>query len=83
MKVWKLLSEDEENEYLKKREWSPLKEAMPVGEKVEVDGKIVFIHHIDDQEGWFRDAQLHPLFKPGEKPSADEWKCDFKHTYEQ
>ena len=72
MRVWKLLTEDEEEEYLKKREWSPLKEAMPVGEKVEVDGKIVFVHHIDDQEGWFKDAQLHPLFKPGKKPNSDE-----------
>ena len=58
-----------------------MKEVMPVGEKVEIDGKVVYIHHIDDQEGWFKDAQLHPLFKPGEKPSSDDWKCEFKHTY--
>ena len=40
MRVWKLLSEDEECEYLKKREWTPLKEAMPVGEKLKLTGKL-------------------------------------------
>ena len=60
-----------------------MKEVMRVGERVEIDGKVVYVHHIDDQEGWFKDAQLHPLFKPGEKPSAEDWKCEYKHTYEQ
>ena len=82
IRVWKLLSEEEEAKYLLKREWSPLKDVMPLGERIELDGKVIFAHHIDDQEGWNRDAQLHPLFKAGEKPNVQDWKCDFKHTYE-
>ena len=82
MKVWKVLSESEEEKYLKTRDWSPLKDIMPISEKVNVDSKVLYVHHIDDQEGWYKDAQLHPLFKPGKKPSIQDWRCEFKHAFE-
>ena len=81
MRVWKILSEVEEKKYLEKREWSPYKLAMAIGERCEVDGKIVYAHHIDDQGGWQNYAVLHPNFVPGPKPPEDEWKCEWKHDY--
>ena len=82
MRVWKILSEKEELEYLLCREWSPVKEVMPMGEEVTIDGRKCFVHHIDDQEGWRKDAVLHPLFTPGEKPLPEDWTCNFNHSYE-
>ena len=43
-----MLSEEEEAKYLLKREWSPLKDMMPLGERIELDGKVILAHHIDD-----------------------------------
>ena len=54
---------------------------MAIGERCEVDGKIVYAHHIDDQGGWQNYAVLHPNFVPGPKPPEDEWKREWKHDY--
>lgn len=51
MQVWKVISDDEEKNYLIKCNWSPMKDIMPVGEKFTIDDSVVFVHHIDDQEG--------------------------------
>ena len=46
------MSFEQEQAYLKKREWSPYKAAMPIGEQcVNSDSKIVYAHYIDDQAG--------------------------------
>ena len=50
---------------------------MALGERVELDGKVVYVHHINDQEDWNKNAQLHPLFKPGIKHTVENWKCDY------
>ena len=52
MRLWKVLLEAEQSRYMQKREWSPYKEAMPVGEQCKLEGKVVYAHHIDDQGGW-------------------------------
>ena len=51
MQVWKVMSDDEEKNYLIKCNWLPMKDIMPVGEKFTIDDSVVFVHHIDDQEG--------------------------------
>jgi len=81
MRLWKVISEDEEKKYLIKRNWSPMKDIMPVGENFTIGDSVVFVHHINNQEGWWKDATLHPSYTPGTKPAEGEWKCDFKHTY--
>ena len=67
---------------MKRREWSPFKVVMPVGEKCCVDGKTVYVHHVDDQGGWEHQATLHPKFIPGPKPKKYKWECEWKHSYE-
>ena len=65
-----------------RRQWSPFKDVMAEGEKCEVEGVTVYVHHMDDQEGWNKEAVLHPLFKVGVKSHVDDWRCEFKHEYD-
>ena len=51
MEVWKNLTEKEEKEYLLRHEWSPYKNAMPVGKRYVVNDNVMFAHHMDDQDG--------------------------------
>ena len=60
--VWEILSEQEEDIYLEKRNLSPFKCVIPIGEAVIIDGLNYYIHHIDDQEGWEKNPQFHPNF---------------------
>ena len=50
MRVWKVLPEDEEQKYLKMRQWTCFESAMPLGEKVILDGVTKYVHHMDGQE---------------------------------
>ena len=43
-----------------------------VGEEVTIDGIKMYVHHMDDQEGWEAYPVLHPLFKPGDKPPEED-----------
>ena len=65
-----------------RRKWLPFKDVMAEGEKCEVEGVTVYVHHMDDQEGWKKEAVLHPLFKVGVKSHVDDWRCEFKHEYD-
>ena len=56
---------------------------MRLGEEVTLDGIKVFVHHMDDQEGWESHPVLNPLFEPGQKPANEDWCCNFGHDYEQ
>ena len=83
MKVWKNLTEEEEEQCTILCEWSPCKNAMPVGERCVVNNKVMFAHHMDDQDGWEKNPSFHPLFSPGPKPAIEQWNCEFKHEYEK
>jgi len=83
MKVWKVLSEKDEKEYMKRREWSPYKSVMSVGERCLINNIPVFAHHVDDQGGWEKKPTFHPTFVPVPKPTLDEWSCQYKHGYEE
>ena len=72
MRVWKILSEQEENIYLEKRNLSPFKCVMHIGESVMIDDLNYYIHHIDDQEGWEKNPKFHPNFTPGIKPNEEK-----------
>ena len=82
MRVWVILSEEEEEAYLEVQRKSPIPTAMPVGEEVKIDGTSTFVHHMDDQGGWEDNPILHPLFKPGSKPLEEEWECIFGNLYD-
>ena len=49
MRAWVLLSSDEEAAYVERRRQSPDPDIIPLGEELIVDGKQVFVHHMDDQ----------------------------------
>ena len=62
MRVWKILSEQEEDIYLEKGNLLPFKCVMPIEESVIINGLNYYIHHIYDQEGWEKNPQFHPNF---------------------
>ena len=84
MRVWKVLTEEEENAYMTSRERSPRKDLMRKGE-VYTDGDDArrYIHHIDDNDRWINQGVLHPEFEKvvGKKPNEDAWTCDHNHEY--
>ena len=82
MRVWVILSKDEEEEYLKCREKSPFPTAMPLGEEVVINSIPKYVHHMDNQGGWEDNPVLHPLFQPGPKPPEEDWKCSIGHSYD-
>ena len=82
MRVWKFLSETEEQKYLERRSLSPFSDAMAVGERFVINNEVKFIHHMDDQEGWQTNPVLHPSFTLGPKPIETNWKCDEGHEYD-
>ena len=55
---------------------------MPDGEELIIDEVTVYVHHMDDQDEWGSKQFLHPFFTPGQKLSKDDWKCEFRHSYE-
>ena len=81
MKVWRIISEQEEEKYKTMRQWASFESAMPVGEEVIIDGVQKFVHHMDDQEKWSKDPVFHPSFEPGNKQTEDKWTCSFNHSY--
>ena len=68
MRVWVILSKEEEDNYLKARSKSPYPTAMPVGEEVMIDDTPKYVHHMNDQGSWENDPILHLQFIPGPKP---------------
>ena len=81
MRIWVVLSNNEEERYLECRSKSPYPAAMPLGEKVMIDNIPKYVHHMDDQGGWEYNPVLHPLFEPQPKPQEEEWKCAVGHCY--
>ena len=72
MRVWVLLSREEEDQYLAIRGKSSLPEAMPIGDEIVIDNVQKYMHHMDDQEDWEDHPVMHPLFKPSQKPREDK-----------
>ena len=52
MRVWVILSKEEEDNYLKARSKSPYPTSMAVGEEVMIDDIPTYVHHMDDQGSW-------------------------------
>ena len=47
MRVWVVLSREEEDKYLEIRDMPSLPEAMPIGKEVVVDNIPKYVHHMD------------------------------------
>ena len=68
MRVWVILSKEEEDNYLKAQSKPPYTTSMLVGKEVIIDDIPTYVHHMDDQGSWENDPILHPQFIPGPTP---------------
>ena len=55
---------------------------MTIGEQVEIENVVYYVHHIDDHEGWEKIPVLYPSFTPGTKPIETSWNCKDGHKYD-
>ena len=48
MRVWKVLSVEEEQKYITMRKWSSFENAIPLGEIITTNGLTKYVHYMDD-----------------------------------